>query len=53
MRATFPQEAKFHGNAPNDALHDITPIGYAHQHPDQGVVNAQALAAIIERGGKE
>jgi hypothetical protein len=52
-RATFPQVAKFHGNAPTDALHDVTPIGYARRHPDQGMVNAPALAAIIERGGKE
>jgi ankyrin repeat protein len=52
-RATFPQEATFHGNVPTDALRDVTPIGYARRHPDQGVVNAPALAAIIERGGKE
>ncbi len=32
-RATFPQEAKFHGNAPTDALHDVTPIGYARRIP--------------------
>jgi Ankyrin repeat len=52
-RATFPPEAKFNGNAPTEVLHDVTPIGYARRHPDQGVVNAPALAAIIERGGKE
>ncbi len=52
-RASFPHEATFHGNAPTEALHDVTPVGYARRHPDQGVVNAPALAAIIERGGKE
>ena len=51
-RATFPQEAKFHGKAPTEALHDVTPVGYARRHPDQRVVNAPALAAIIERGGR-
>jgi ankyrin repeat protein len=52
-RASFPPEATFHGNVPTDALHDVTPVGYARRHPDQGVVNAPALATIIERGGKE
>jgi hypothetical protein len=52
-RATFPQAATFNGNAPTDALHDVTPIGYARRHPDQGVVNALAVAAIAERGGME
>jgi ankyrin repeat protein len=52
-RATFSQKATFHGNAPTEALQDVTPIGYARRHPDQGVVNAPALSAIIERGGKE
>ena len=52
-RATFPQEAKFHGNAPTDALHDVTPVGYARRYPDRRCVNAPAIAAIIERGGKE
>jgi ankyrin repeat protein len=52
-RATFGQEAEFNGNAPTEALHDVTPVGYARRHPDQGVVNAPALAAIIERGGTE
>ncbi len=52
-RATFPQEAMFHGNAPTDALHGVTPVGHARHHPDQRVVNFPALAAIIERGGKE
>ena len=36
-RATFPQEAKFHGKAPTDALHDVTPVGYARRYPDRGV----------------
>ena len=52
-RATFQKEAKFHGNVPTEALHDVTPIGYARRHPDQGIVNAPALAAIAERGGTE
>ncbi len=52
-RATFPQEAQFHDKAPTEALHGVTPVGYARQHPDQRIVNAPALAAIIERGGKE
>jgi ankyrin repeat protein len=52
-RATFRQEDMFHGNTPSDALHDITAVGYARRHPDERCVNAPALAAIIERGGKE
>jgi ankyrin repeat protein len=52
-RATFPQEAQFHDKAPIDALHDVTPVGYARRYPDRRCVNAPALAAIIERGGKE
>jgi ankyrin repeat protein len=52
-RATFPQEAEFHDKAPTDALHDVTPVGYARRYPDRRCVNAPALAAIIERGGKE
>jgi ankyrin repeat protein len=52
-RVTFPQEAMFHGNVPAEALHDVTPIGYARRHPDQGTLNPRAIAAIIERGGKE
>ena len=52
-RATFPQEAKFHDKAPTDALHGVTPVGYARRYPDQRCVNAPAVAAVIERGGKE
>jgi Ankyrin repeat len=52
-RATFAQEAKFHDQAATDALHDVTPVGYARRYPDQRCVNAPALAAIIERGGTE
>jgi beta-lactamase regulating signal transducer with metallopeptidase domain len=52
-RATFPQEAKTHGTVPTDALHGVTPVGYARRYSDQRCVNAPALAAIIERGGKE
>ena len=52
-RATFPEEAKFHGNAPTDALHGVTPVGYARRYPDRRCVNAAAIAAIIERGGTE
>ena len=36
-----------------DALHGVTPVGYARRHPDRRCVNAPAVAAIIERGGKE
>jgi ankyrin repeat protein len=52
-RATFPQEAQFHDKAPTDALHDVTPVGYARRYPDRRCVNAPALAAIIERRGTE
>jgi beta-lactamase regulating signal transducer with metallopeptidase domain/ankyrin repeat protein len=52
-RATFPQEAKFHDKASPAVLHDVTPVGYARRYPDRRCVNAPALAAIIERGGKE
>jgi ankyrin repeat protein len=52
-RATFLQDAEFHGNAPTDALHDVTPVGYARRHPDQRCVNAPAISAIVERGGTE
>jgi ankyrin repeat protein len=52
-RATFPQEDQTHGKAPTDAFHDLTPLGYARRYSDQRCVNAPALAAIAERGGKE
>jgi hypothetical protein len=52
-RATFPQEAKFHNHAPTDPFHDVTPVGYAGRYPDRRCVNAPALDAITERGGKE
>jgi hypothetical protein len=52
-RATFPHEAKFHDKAPTDAIHGVTPVGYARRYPDRRCVNARALAAVIERGGKE
>jgi len=52
-RATFPQEAEFHGNAPTEALHGVTPVGYARRYPDRRCLNPPALAAVIERGGKE
>jgi ankyrin repeat protein len=52
-RATFPQEAEFHDKAPTDALHGVTPVGYARRYPDRRCVNAPAIAAIIERGGTE
>jgi hypothetical protein len=52
-RATFPQEAKFNNHAPTDPFHGVTPAGYARRYPDQRCVNAPALAAIAERGGRE
>jgi ankyrin repeat protein len=52
-RVTFPQEALFHGNAPSDALQNVTPIGYARRYPDPPLVNDPAVAAIIERAGTE
>jgi hypothetical protein len=52
-RANFLQDAKFHGNAPTEALQGVTPVGYARRHPDSRCVNAPAVAAVIERGGKE
>jgi hypothetical protein len=50
-RATFPQGALFGGNACTEPLHDVTPVGYARRYPEPGMMNAPALAAIIERGG--
>jgi hypothetical protein len=52
-RATFPQEAQFHGNAPAETFLGVTPVGYARRYPDRRCVNAPALEAIIERGGTE
>jgi ankyrin repeat protein len=52
-RATFPQEDQTHGKAPIEAFHDVTPVGYARRYSDRNCVNTPALAAIIERGGKE
>jgi hypothetical protein len=52
-RATFPQGVRFHDQVPTDALHDVTPVGYARRYPDRRCVNDPAVAAIIERGGKE
>jgi hypothetical protein len=52
-RAIFPQEDQTHGKAPADASDDFTPVGYARRYSDRRCVNAPALAAVIERGGKE
>jgi hypothetical protein len=52
-RAIFPQEDQTHGKAPTDSSHDFTPVGYARRYSDRRCVNAPALAAVIERGGKE
>jgi ankyrin repeat protein len=52
-RATFLHDARFHNQTPTDRFHDVTPVGYARRYPDRRCVNAPALAAIIERGGKE
>jgi hypothetical protein len=49
----FRQEDQTHGKAPTDEIHDLTPVGYARRYSDKRCVNAPALAAIIERGGKE
>jgi hypothetical protein len=52
-RAIFAQEDQTHGKASTDALHGVTPVGYARGYSDRRCVNDPALAAIIERGGKE
>jgi hypothetical protein len=52
-RATFLRDAKFHNHALTDPFHDVAPVGYARRYPDRRYVNAPALAAITQRGGKE
>jgi len=52
-RATFRQEEQTHGKAPTEALDGITPVGYARRYSDRRCVNSPAVAAVIERGGKE
>jgi hypothetical protein len=52
-RAIFPQKDQTHGNAANDGVHDFTPVGYARRYSDKRLVNDPAVAAIIERGGRE
>jgi ankyrin repeat protein len=52
-RATFLRDAKFHNHALTDPFHDVAPVGYARRYPDRRCVNAPALAAITQRGGKE
>ena len=52
-RATFWQKDQTHGSVPTEALHGITPVGYARRYSDRRCVNAPALSAIIERGDKE
>ncbi len=52
-RAIFPQEDQTHGKDPTDALHGVTPVGYARRYSDRRLVNDPAVAAIIERGGIE
>ncbi len=52
-RATFRRDAQFHDKVPTDALHGVTPVGYARRYSDRRSVNAPALSAIVERGGKE
>ena len=38
----LPAGGQFHGSAPTEPIHDVTPIGYAPRHPDQRLVNARA-----------
>ena len=52
-RATFPPEATFHSEAATEALHDVTPVGYARRYPDRRFLNEAAIAAIEERGGTQ
>jgi hypothetical protein len=52
-RATFRKEQKTHGNAPTDAVHGLTPVGYARRYSDRRCVNAPAVAAVTDRGGTE
>ena len=46
-RASFPPEATFHSEAPDEPLHDVTPVGYARRYPDRRCVNAPAIAATM------
>ena len=52
-RATFWQKDQLHGSVPDEALHGITPVGYARRYSDRRCVNSPALAAVIERSGNE
>jgi ankyrin repeat protein len=52
-RSTFPPEATFHSETPNEQLRGVTPVGYARRYPDPRFVNAAAIAAVEERGGTE
>jgi ankyrin repeat protein len=52
-RTIFPQEDQTHGKAPTDGPQGVTPVGYARRYSDRRLVNAPALAAIIDRGGTE
>jgi Ankyrin repeat len=52
-RAIFPQADQTHGKAPTEEPLGITPVGYARRYSDRRLVNAPAVAAVIERGGTE
>lgn len=52
-RATFGAGATLHGEVLEEAMQDVTPVGYARRYPDRRCVNEAAVAAIVERGGQE
>jgi ankyrin repeat protein len=52
-RATFPQQEQTHGQPSTEGVEELTPLTYARRYSDKRCVNDPALAAIIERGGKE
>jgi hypothetical protein len=51
--ATLWQGDETHGDAPTEARHGVTSVGYARGYSGRRCVNAPAIAAIIERGGTE
>jgi ankyrin repeat protein len=55
-RATIRKQLRDMGNSEKERMrefHDVTPIGYANQFQEPNWVNGPAIAAIVERGGRE
>jgi ankyrin repeat protein len=56
VRADLAKQFRHMGDPEREKLHayrDVTPVGYARQFQEAGMVNEPAVALLVERGGPE